>query len=140
MYRAHWHKHLAVCIIALSCAVLCSACAKKGPVTDKPQVKKYIVMEKVLADAPGRPRTTLKVVIPEGSGREQVQKALEFALATVRKDDPALKAVIIWSYRTRSELNGSNYTLGKLEWSADGRDFAGKTALTPNPKLDIAAP
>lgn len=97
----------------------------------------YILMEKVLADAPDRPRTTIKVLIPKASNREAVSAALTQALADARKNDPALKAVIIWAYRSRAELNGANFTLGKLEWSADGNDFAEQNPLDPNPGIDV---
>jgi hypothetical protein len=97
----------------------------------------YILMEKVLADAPGRPRTTMKILILKAANRDDVSAALTRALADAHKDDPTLKSVIIWAYRTRAELNGSNFILGKLEWSADGKDFAGQKPLSPNPKTEI---
>jgi hypothetical protein len=48
--------------------------------------------------------------------------------------------VIIWAYHKRSELNASSYTAGKLEWSADGKDFNGTGTLAPNPKIEIFKP
>lgn len=101
---------------------------------------RYIIMEKVLSDTPRRLRTTMKILIPDGKSKQEVSAALEKALADSRRDDPSLTAVIIWDYRTRSELNGSNFTLGKLEWSADGKDFDGQAPMSPNPKIDSLVP
>lgn len=97
----------------------------------------YIIMEKVLADAVDRPRTTMKILVPNTVKRESVDSALIQALDDVRHNDPVLISVIIWAYRTREELNASSYTVGKLEWSADGKDYAGKIQLKPNPKIHI---
>lgn len=134
---------LAVCL-CLSAALVMS-CSKK---TSEPagdgekeknaapaaaEKKSYEVFEKMLADKPGRPSTTLKVIVPEGSGKD----VLEAVLKDVKAQDPSLKAVTIWAYNSRKELNGPSFTVGKLEWSADDRDFNNEKALTPNPKIDM---
>jgi len=126
---------LLICAALLSALAFSGGCQKKSTPQTPPAPKPagYIVMEKVLSDQPARPRTTLKVIIPE---KEDTTAALKAALTDVRKDDAALKAVIIWAYRSRGELNGSNFTAGKLEWAADGKDFNGTNSLSPNPKID----
>jgi hypothetical protein len=139
---SHARMSLALLLLLLVCCGV-TACSRKQTANDATKAvvgPRYVVMEKVLADTPGRPGTTMKVLIPKAVGREAVSAALTRALADARKQDPSLKAVILWAYRTRAELNGSNFTVGKLEWSADGKDFAGKTPLAPNPKMDIVAP
>ncbi|MEW6202497.1 MAG: hypothetical protein AB1546_11005 [bacterium] len=114
------------------------ACSSKKTTYEGSRAKKqaadYVLMEKVLADQPNRPRTTMKILMPDAGNDGDTLKA---ALADVRKQDKSLKAVIIWAYRTREELNGPNYTAGKLEWSSDGKNFAGQNELSPNPKIDI---
>lgn len=133
---------LAVCLcLAAALAMSCSKTKttanaeekEKAAATEQSGKKAYEIMEKMLADQPGRPRTTLKVVVPEGSGKD----ALEAILKDVQAQDPSLKAVIIWAYSSRAELNGPSFTVGKLEWSADGKDFNNTKALTPNPKIDM---
>ena len=138
------------CGVVLCSCVFCS-CNRKG--TDKQpgadsSAKKtaaegaaskdsFILMEKVLSDQPNRSRTTLKIIIPPAA--KDAGAVLKQALEQTTRQDPEVKAVIIWAYHTREELNGSNYTAGKLEWSADGKDFMGSAPLTPNPLLDLPA-
>lgn len=92
-------------------------------------------MEKNLSDQPDRARTTMKVILPEGEVDDEA--AMKATLEQARQQDKELKAVIIWAYRKRSELNASSYTVGKLEWSADGKDFNGTATLSPNPKVGL---
>lgn len=119
-----------------------AACSRKQPSSDATATSaaRYIVMEKVLSDVPGRPRTTMKILIPDRKDRQAVSAALTQSLADTRRDDPSLSAVIIWAYRSRAELNGSNFTAGKLEWSSDGKDFAGQNKMDSNPKIEAIAP
>ena len=87
---------------------------------------------------PSRARTTMKVIIPGGKAGDDA--AMKAALDGAIKQDKELKAVIIWAYRKRTELNASSYTVGKLEWTADNKDFAGTAPLSPNPKIELLKP
>jgi len=129
---------LCVCFLLVSCAGKPGK-NEKGAAAPSKQAGAYIVMEKVLADAPGRPRTTMKIIIPDAAGKQAVADALSSALDFARKQDPALKAAIIWAYRNRDEINGSSYTLGKLEWTSDGMNYNGDSKLDPNPKIETTA-
>jgi len=132
---------LMMALIAASLiAVSCSKPAPKPAAPPKSAAAKTIVMEKVLAGKPERPGTTMKVLIPDAKTGGDVQDALKAQLDAARRDDPALKAVIIWAYAKRAELNGPNYTLGKLEWSEDGKDFNGVNALSPDPRIEVSIP
>jgi hypothetical protein len=137
-------RQLTTAILLLCGCFLLASCSGKNAKNEKEtapppkQAGAFIVMEKVLADTPGRPRTTMKIVIPDAAGKQAVSDTISKALDSARKQDPALKAAIIWAYRSRAELNGSNYTLGKLEWSADGMDFNGAKKLDANPKIDVS--
>ena len=131
---------LLACVLACGCALLVSCSGKNNKAAQAPPPAPkgaYIVMEKVLADTPGRPRTTMKIIIPAAANKPAVTGSISKALADARAQDPALKAAIIWAYRSRGELNGSNFTLGKLEWSGDGTDFTGKNKLAVNPKIEV---
>ena len=114
-----------------------SGCSsKKAPVETAAQKSgaAYVLMEKQLPDTCGRPCTTLKILIPNvGTESETLNAALKDTL----DQDKTLKAVIVWAYRKKEELNASNYTVDRLELSADGKDFNGKNTLTPNPKIDL---
>jgi len=126
--------YFAIFILATSiCSCSNSNNTSDGVIEDKP----YIVMEKVIADAPERPRTTLKIIVPNAETSNDVSASLDMALSDSRRDDPVLEAIVIWAYRERAELNSPSFTLGKLEWSSDGKDFAGRAQLDPNPKLHI---
>lgn len=132
---------MSLIIIILLFLLFPSCSPEKNAVTaDSGAQPAYVLMEKILADQPGRPRTTMKIVIPNAAGRQAVSVTMSKALDDAKKQDPSLKAVIIWAYRSRGELNGPSFTLGKLEWSADGNDFAGRNPLSPNPKIEAIAP
>lgn len=137
----------AAALTALVAVSACTAPKKAGdpkPAHQKaakqaraPQNPGCMLMQKTLADAPdGRERATAKILVPGAARGTDVRAALEKTLADVRRDDPALKFAVIWAYRTRGELN-NDYTLGKIEWSSDGKDFNGQAPLTPNPRFDI---
>ena len=130
---------LLICVLVCGIVALAFLTSKNKKNMNAPPAQKgvYIVMEKVLADTPGRPRTTMKIIIPAAANKPAVTGSIVKALADARAQDPALKAAIIWAYRSRGELNGSNFTLGKLEWSADGMDFAAKKKLVSNPNIEI---
>lgn len=132
-------RMVAMCVLMCGCVLIASCAGKKDKAEKAPAPKAgtYIVMEKVLADMPDRPRTTMKIVIPAAADKQAVTDTLTKAIGDAQKNDPALKAAIIWAYKSREELNGSNYTLGKLEWSADGNDYNGSAKLDPNPKIDV---
>lgn len=101
----------------------------------KDEAPPFTIAEKMLADQENRPRTTMKIIIPYGANGS---KTLTAALDKVRQEDATLKSVIIWAYHARFELNGPTFTAGKLEWSADGRNFGGESGLMPNPRIELA--
>ena len=123
---------------AVLCSLFCASCSQKGASSNKAGgAPKFVIMEKVLADAKGRNRTTMKILVPDP--KADPTAALKAALDAAVTQDSTLKAAIIWAYRAREELNGSNFTVGKLEWSSDGKDFNGTAALSPNPKIEVVA-
>lgn len=136
--KNHTEPAVLAFFLVLSVMYLSACSSKKVP--DETAAQKspaaYIVMEKQLPDTCGRPCTTLKILIPKAGNDGE---ALAVALKDVRQQDKTLNAVIIWAYRKKDELNASNYTVGRLEWSADGKDFNGQNTLTPNPKIDLVA-
>jgi hypothetical protein len=140
-------KTLLICAAALLFCAL-PACAPKETPRPKEDNKKtaaanpkpakpgeYIIMEKTLADLPRRPGTSMKIIVPRTPAGDKA--ALETAFNDARRQDPTLKMVIIWAYRTRGEINAGGFTLGKLEWSESGMDVLGKNKLNPNPKIEI---
>jgi len=135
-------KRISLAVALLALCIAAGACSKpaRKPAAPEPPDVKIIVMEKVLAGTPERPGTTMKVIIPAAKSSADVKSALKAQFGSVRKDDPALKAVIIWAYTKRDELNGPNYTLGKLEWSEDGNNFVGNNALPQNPLIESTIP
>lgn len=116
-----------------SCSNKSNEKQKQQPATVSPH--NFIVMEKIMSDQPGRARTTMKVIIPGGKATDEA--AMKAALDQARQQDKELKSVIIWAYRTRKELNASTYTAGKLEWSADNKDYNGTAQLSPNSKIEL---
>lgn len=139
-------KRLLAALSAIAILLTLASCSAKKDVTAGGSSAtggsdgSYIIMEKVLADQPGRMRTTLKILIPAVDGKQVTAPTLTKALEDIKKADPALSAVIIWAYRKREELNGSSFTVGKLEWASDGKDFNNQRPLTPNPKVDALIP
>lgn len=101
----------------------------------KAEVTQFTVAERMIADQPSRPRVTMKIIIPDSANRS---KTLIAALDKARQEDTTLKAVIIWAYHARFELNGPSFTAGKLEWSSDGRNFNSDSGLFPNPRIELA--